>query len=213
MRKFSSLLLPIPILFAAHSLFSQIPCDSAKISAAIARSSELLEGGKIQDALELALHSQNGLAACPADSVLLEEVFLLLDDCYQEATVDFLNKSMFNKAIDMAERCLALNRHAPSGHPDHLAKAYFTLANAHNLNGNPKIAIESAAKGLNVRKSTSPSDPKIALNYDQLVTFSIALNDTATARLWLQEWNHFHRNIGSKAGEQARINLARYWSM
>ncbi len=113
----------------------------------------------------------------------------------------------------MSERSIALHRQMQGPNPDRLAKSYLLLANAQHLNGNPKIAIEAALKGLKITQTANPLSLKIPSHYDQLATFHLALNDTAGARIFLQEWDAFHRLLGKKATMQARINLANYWSM
>jgi len=211
MSKQSSLL-PI-FLLVVCPLFAQSPCHTARISAAMARAAELLEEGRAQTAMELSQNTLTRLTDCPADSVQIGALLLQLDECYRAVAADFISNSMFNRAIDMCERSIALHRNLPRSHADQLAKIYLYLANAHHLNGNDKIALETAVKGVNIRQSGNPADSKISAHYDQLAVICIAMLDTASTRFYLREWDAFHRRIGDRAGLQARLNLANYWSM
>lgn len=213
MRKLPTCLLSLSFLFFSPFLFSQTSCDTAAIYAALSRSAELLDAGENQPALDASLLALGSIANCSPDSALRETVFLQADECYRTVATDFLQRGLFNRAIDMAERSVALHRQMSDRHTDRLAKAYLIIGSAQHLNGNKKISLESAVKGLKIRQAANPLDLKIAAHYDQIVTNYFALNDTTNARVCLQEWDAFHRRLGSKATLQARVNLANYWSM
>jgi len=213
MRKHTTCWFFMLFLLSGKLLIAQTPCDTLRINALLANSNALLDAGESLFALDSALLALNTISNCSAAPELQETVFLQTDACFQSAAFDFLQRGLFNQSIDMSERSIALHRQMPGPNPDRLAKAYLTLASAQHLNGNPKLAIESSLKGLKITQTFNPLSLKIPSHYDQLATIHFALNDTAGARIFLQEWDAFHRLLGKKATMQARINLANYWSM
>ncbi|MFN0174127.1 MAG: CHAT domain-containing protein [Saprospiraceae bacterium] len=212
MRKYTSFLIFLPLLFTALHLHSQTPCDSVKISGMLTNSTALLDEGHYQAALDVALSGLKMLENCPEKTGFHEAMLLQTDDCYQALAADLLQRGLFNRSIDMSERSIALHRQLQGEQTDRMAKAYLVLGGAQNLNGNPKLAIESGNKGLKIRQLANPSDLKIANHFDQIANYYLALEDTTSTRILLQEWDAFHRLVGSKASMQSRINLANYWS-
>ncbi len=213
MSKFIFLLIPLPFFISSQFLLAQTPCDTAKINAGLERVIALLDNGQSLAALDSSLLLLNRATTCRADSGLLESVELQTTDCYQEAAIEYIQRGMFNKAIDLSERSISLYRQMQGQYPDGLAKSYLLLGKAQHLNGSQKMALESVGKGLLVRQSANPLDPQIVAHYDQIVSGYLAMSDTISARKYLGEWERFNRKLASKAKLQSRLSLALYWSM
>lgn len=201
--------LQVLVLF---SLYAQVPCDTGAIRNTLNRSAELLDSGDAQKALELALEGMEALKHCPSNADLAQSAYLQTDHCYRTLSTDFLQRGLFNRAIDMAERDIDLHQNWPNPVPDPHATAYLLLGSAQNLNGNLKLSVETNLKGLLLRKSANPKDPRISSHYDQIINKLVVLKDTATARYYLQQWEAFHQSIGEKASASARLRLAINWS-
>lgn len=209
-----SILLPcLACFFATSHLFSQENCDTAKAKIALAHSVQLLESGENQPALDSAVAALNLLRNCAQETALFQSACSHAAGCYRTLSNEFLQKGLFNRAIDFAERSIALQRDMPTALPMNLSEAYLNLSQAHALNGNLLLAVESARKGLSERQSANPEDLGITAFYEQIAADFALLGDTAKARECLNEWESFHRKIDSKVTIQSRIRLATTWAM
>jgi CHAT domain-containing protein len=200
------------LLFSKQTLFSQHPCDTAQISAALARSYALLDQNQLEAALESATLSLQKTSGCEVAAALKEEVLLQANECYQALATDLLRRGQSNRAIDMAERSVALLRQMPAGNAEPLANAYLVLGNAQQFGGNNKLSRENLQKGLEIRKANNPLDPKISNYFSQLANNCFDQNDPQAARQYLEEWEVFHRSLGPKLAPAMRLNIATAWA-
>lgn len=152
------------------------------------------------------------MANCSAPPELREKVLLQTAACYEAAREDFASKGRINQSIDMLERSIALYRQLPDNNTDLLANAYANLAGSHGLNHNEQMAVETGKKALAIRQAAKPDDPRLANNYQQVISDLMMLDDTASMRQYLLEWESLHRRLGAKAYLQARLNLANAWA-
>ena len=212
MSKRSACLLACFLFCNPLFLFSQQACDTAHINTALSKSSALLDKGEIQSAIDTALFTWNNMANCSAPPELREKVLLQTAACYEAAREDFASKGRINQSIDMLERSIALYRQLPDNNTDLLANAYANLAGSHGLNHNEQMAVETGKKALAIRQAAQPGDPRLANNYQQVISDLMMLDDTAAMRQYLLEWESLHRRLGAKAYLQARLNLANAWA-
>ncbi|MBL7806700.1 MAG: CHAT domain-containing protein [Saprospiraceae bacterium] len=194
-------------------VLGQNPCDSIQIQGLLKESANLLDRDENQAGLSAALKAWELLSGCPGDSVLWRKAYLQTDHSYRSLATETVQKGLFNRTIDLAERDIALHLRMPNPVTDHLSTGYMLLANAHNLNGNQQLAIEALRKGLQVRHNANSFDPKISAFYEQLTNNYIALEDSAGVKKVLLEWEAFYRKIGKRGGLQAPVGLAVQWAM
>jgi CHAT domain-containing protein len=173
----------------------------------------MLNNYQNQLALELVLAIGKRVESCEPDSVLLREIYLLTDHCYRALATECLQKGLFNRCIDLMERDIALHLGQQMPATDPLATAYLLLANAHNLNGNQQLSVETNLKGLLVRQSANPLDLRISSFYDQITNSLLSMNDTASTRNYLMEWERFHQITHKKSSALAAVRLATQWAM
>jgi CHAT domain-containing protein len=200
------------LLFFKQIPLAQALCDTAQISTALARSYALLDQNQLEAALESATISLQKTAGCEAPAALKAEVLLQTNECYQALAADLLRRGQSNRAIDMAERSVALLRQMPADNAEQLANAYLVLGNAQKFNGNNKISHENLTKGIEIRRANNPLDPKISNYFYQLVNNCFDQNAPQVARQYLDEWEVFHQSLGTKLTPAMRLNAAISWA-
>jgi CHAT domain-containing protein len=194
------------------ALQAQSACDTNSINTSLQTIRECLDREHYPAAISAAQDVRHTLARCTLDAPFAAGACLQIASCYEAASADYFRKGMINQHIDMLERSVATILQAPGTHTERLAKAYTDLALAHGLNHNEKLAVEMGQKALEIRQNARPDDPKLALNYQQLISELNMLDDTASMHHYLQEWEALHRKLGKKTPLQYRLNLANSWA-
>ncbi len=204
----------LAIHFWAQPPSAQTNCDTLKINAFLAYSNERLDAGKIQEALDAVQQTLTSLAGCPnTDSVFYALTLAQIGEAYHSIAAELLYQGLVNQSIDVAERRVALYKMMPGDHAEELADSYLSLSNALTVNDDRKLAYEVARTGLQIRQANNPNNPKIASFFDRIVDNFLAMADVESALPYLQAWDKFHRQLGSKASLQMRVALANNWAM
>jgi CHAT domain-containing protein len=204
----------IGFYFFLHSASAQVGCDTARINASLIRSNDLLDSGKIQEALEVAQQLVTQLNTCRiTDTLFYENVLLQIGENYHSIGAELLYRGFVNQSIDVYERRVALYKMIPGKHAEALADSYLYLSNALTVNDDRKLAFEVARTGLQIRQANNPNNPKIAAFYDRIVDNFLAMTDVEGALPYLKEWDAFQQQIGSKSSLQMRVGLANNWAM
>ncbi len=202
----------IAILPFHNFVFSQVPCDTAKAKAALARSAEFFGKEETEPALDSALLALKILGPCRHETSLFQSSCMQAEKCCRTLANECMQKGLFNRSIDYSERGIALHQQMSAHAAMDLSDTYMNLSRAHALNGNQQLAIEAALKGLKERQNANPSDLGVPAFYEQIATNYTMLGDIASARQYLNDWESFHQKIGDKATPENKIRLAISWA-